>query len=249
MARIRSIKPAFFLNEEVAALPFEWRLLFIGIWTQADRAGRLEDRPLRLKAALFPYDSIDIEAGLQRLASAGLIVRYQVGDKRLIAVPTWEKHQQPHVREADSELPAPEHVLSTVPAPGQHTGSGSGKGADLDLENSPAALAPTEPPLLVFPTIGSEGHEWPLSAEQVAEWQGLFPGLDILAEARKALAWVGADKGRRKTFRGMPKFLVNWFNRAVDRSGNRGAAAPIPFTKAAGNVAAGHRFIARGGKS
>ena len=28
----------------------------MGLWTQADREGRLEDRPMRLKASLFPYD-------------------------------------------------------------------------------------------------------------------------------------------------------------------------------------------------
>lgn len=224
MARIRSIKPAFFLNEEVAALPFQWRLLFVGLWTQADRAGRLEDRPLRLKAALFPYDSVDTEEGLRCLEAARLIVRYTVGDKRFIAVPTWDKHQQPHVREAASELPGPEHVPSTVPASVQHpgSGSGSGKGADPDQEGSSeprAAAEPddTSPIAMVFPTVGADGSEWRLRTKQVEEWQGLFPALDVLDEARKALAWVGAHLDRRKTRRGMPKFLVGWFTRSNDR--------------------------------
>jgi hypothetical protein len=245
MARIRSIKPAFFLNEEVAALPFEWRLLFAGLWTQADRAGRLEDRPLRLKAALFPYDNLDIEEGLTALAAARLIVRYTVGDKRLIAVPTWDKHQQPHVREAASELPGPgEHVLSTVPASGQHprSGSGSGKGADPDPEGSStrllAAAEPVEdsPVLLTFPTVGTDGSEWRLRRCQVDEWQGLFPALDVLAEMRKALAWVMAHRDRRKTSKGMPKFLAGWLTRATDRpQGQRQPSAPAahrPATRA-----------------
>lgn len=223
MARIRSIKPAFFLNEDVAALPFQWRLLFVGLWTQADRAGRLEDRPLRLKAALFPYDSVDVEEGLQALTEARLIVRYTVGDKRLIAVPTWVKHQQPHVREAGSELPGPqEHVTSTVLASGQHTGSGSGKGADLDLEGSSTPLAATEPDdaspiLLEFPTVGTSGGTWRLRRRQVDEWQDAFPALDVTAEMRKALAWVNTHSDRRKTPRGMPKFLFGWLSRSNDR--------------------------------
>jgi hypothetical protein len=119
LARIRSIKPQFFLNEDVAALPYEWRLLFVGLWTQADRAGRLEDRPKRLKAALFPYDDLDIDHGLGCLANAGLIIRYEVNTQRLITIPTWGKHQQPHIKEADSDLPAhcdQEHGSDTVPA-------------------------------------------------------------------------------------------------------------------------------------
>lgn len=116
MARIRSIKPGFFLNEQLAELPYQWRLLFIGLWTQADRDGRLEDRPLRLKAALFPYDDLDIDEGLGCLANAGLLIRYETDERRLIAIPTWAKHQLPHVKEQRSELPAPEHMTCTVQA-------------------------------------------------------------------------------------------------------------------------------------
>lgn len=237
MARIRSIKPAFFLNEDVASLSFEWRLLFIGIWTQADRAGRLEDRPLRLKATLFPYDGVDVEVGLKRLAEAGLIVRYVVGDQRVIAVPTFAKHQQPHVREAETELPPPpEHVPSTVLAPGQPTRSGSGKGADPDPEESSAPRAASEPAELVFPTVGAGGTRWPLTATQVTEWRGLYPTLDVLAEARKALAWVKAKPGRRKTTRGMAAFLVGWLNRAQDNGHARSAAPASESRRIAGSV-------------
>ena len=38
------------------------RLLFVGLWTIADRNGRLEDRPKRIRAELFPYDEIDADA-------------------------------------------------------------------------------------------------------------------------------------------------------------------------------------------
>jgi len=107
VARIRSIKPQFFLNEEVAALPFQWRLLFIGLWTQADREGRLEDRPVRLKAMIFPYDDLDVSDGLGCLANANLITRYEGNGLRLISIRTWAKHQQPHVKEQQSEYPPP----------------------------------------------------------------------------------------------------------------------------------------------
>lgn len=116
MARIRSIKPGFFTNEDVAGLPFEWRLLFAGLWTQADRAGRLEDRPARLKAMLFPYDDLDVSDGLGSLERAGLIIRYEGNGLRLIAIPRWAKHQQPHIKEAQSEYPPPDtekHGVST----------------------------------------------------------------------------------------------------------------------------------------
>ena len=49
MSRARNIKPAFFKNELLAELDAFDRLLFIGLWCLADREGRTEDRPKRIK--------------------------------------------------------------------------------------------------------------------------------------------------------------------------------------------------------
>lgn len=105
MARIRTIKPEFYTNEQVASVAYEWRLLFVGLWLHADREGRLQDRPVRLKAMLFPYDDLDVESGLGCLANAGLIVRYEGDGKRLIAIPKFLDHQRPNSKEPPSELP------------------------------------------------------------------------------------------------------------------------------------------------
>jgi hypothetical protein len=75
LMRIRTIKPEFWKSEHLADLPPFARLLFIGLWNCADREGRLEDRPKRLKAELFPYDDVDVDALLSVLAKWGFIVR------------------------------------------------------------------------------------------------------------------------------------------------------------------------------
>ncbi|WP_448693558.1 hypothetical protein [Pseudomonas rhizophila] len=106
MARSRNIKPGFFSNEHLAELDFATRLLFIGMWTEADREGRLEDRPRRLKMALFPADNVDIEFMLNGLESYGFIRRYVANGCRAIQIVSWAKHQNPHVKEAQSTIPA-----------------------------------------------------------------------------------------------------------------------------------------------
>lgn len=118
MARARLIKPGFFANEVLAECTPMARLLFAGLWTIADRAGRLEDRPKRIKGELFPYETIDPDALLNELALRGFIVRYAADETAYIQVVSFEKHQSPHVREPASSIPAPdEHVPSTVLAP------------------------------------------------------------------------------------------------------------------------------------
>jgi len=106
MARSRNIKPAFFINEVLAGLPHWTRLLFAGLWTIADRDGRLEDNPRRIGAALFPYESgLQIHDGLSMLDGAGFIKRYAVAGLGYVQILSWDKHQNPHPKEAKSVIP------------------------------------------------------------------------------------------------------------------------------------------------
>lgn len=105
MARARNIKPGFFKNEVLAEQPIFVRLLFVGLWTLADREGRIEDRPKRIKLELFPYDSESVEDGLSALTASGFVTRYAASGKSVIQIVNFLKHQTPHGTEKDSELP------------------------------------------------------------------------------------------------------------------------------------------------
>lgn len=117
MARARNIKPAFFQNEVLAELPFEHRLLFIGLWTLADKKGRLEDRPKRVKMGIFPADDVDVERGIAALCESKFIYRYSIDGVKYIQIITWEKHQTPHHTEKDSVIPPPINRYLTVDSP------------------------------------------------------------------------------------------------------------------------------------
>ena len=106
--RSRNIKPGFFQNESLVELLPEARLLFIGLWLMADREGRLEDRPKKIKMQVFPADPWDVEPMLNDLAEQNLIVRYAVDSEDYICIPAWDKHQNPHVKERASTIPAPD---------------------------------------------------------------------------------------------------------------------------------------------
>ena len=108
MARARNIKPGFFKNEILGVADPLYSLLFEGLWVLADRAGRLEDRPLRIKGEVFPYrDGLNVDAMLNWLESNGFIRRYTAQGKKCILVLEFVKHQNPHKNETESELPAP----------------------------------------------------------------------------------------------------------------------------------------------
>jgi hypothetical protein len=115
MARARNIKPSFFTNDMLAEVSVLGRLLFIGLWTIADREGRLEDRPKKIKAEVLPYDDCDTDSLLNELAKNGFIVRYESSESKYIQILTFKKHQNPHIKEAESTIPAPyKHSANTV---------------------------------------------------------------------------------------------------------------------------------------
>lgn len=106
MARIRSLKPQFFKNEELTALSPWHRLAYQGLWCYADRDGRLRDRPRLLKVEIFPFDDLDMDAILWDLQDAGFILRYSVDEKDFISIPTFADHQVPKKDEHSSMCPA-----------------------------------------------------------------------------------------------------------------------------------------------
>lgn len=118
MARARNIKPAIFRNEVLGVSDPLHTLLFQSLWLLADREGRLEDRPIRIKADTFPYrEGIDIDAMLTWLHDNGFIIRYDsrnyasasgknASHSRFIQIVNFLKHQNPHRNEAESIIPA-----------------------------------------------------------------------------------------------------------------------------------------------
>ncbi|WP_336964076.1 hypothetical protein [Acinetobacter pittii] len=105
MARSRNIKPSFFMNEDIIELPYEARLLFVGLWTLADREGRLENRPKKIKMSLFPADDINVAEQLENISKFGFIELYNADGTDVIHIVNFVKHQNPHGLEKDSELP------------------------------------------------------------------------------------------------------------------------------------------------
>jgi len=116
MARARNIKPGTFKNELLGEADPMLTLLFISLWTLADKRGRLEDRPLRIKAETFPYrENININGYLTELERLGFICRYVVNGCAYLQVLNFEKHQTPHKTEKESVIPPPPSIDQEIP--------------------------------------------------------------------------------------------------------------------------------------
>jgi len=120
MARIRTIKPEFWSSTKVGRVSRDSRLLFLGLLNEADDEGRLIGQPKRLAGIVFPYDE-DVDAKaivlmIKELATAGLLVRYEVGGAIYLAICGFSEHQKIDKRQASRLPPPPPADKSEIPA-------------------------------------------------------------------------------------------------------------------------------------
>lgn len=110
------VNPEFFLHEGLAACSPHARLLFVSLWTQADRLGRLRWLPVRILGEAFPHEpDLLVDALAQELVEAGALILYQVGDGRTYGhLPGFARWQRPHRNEADSRIPDPPDYQRTT---------------------------------------------------------------------------------------------------------------------------------------
>ena len=151
--RARQLKPGFFKNEALCHLHPLARILFEGLWCVADRCGRLEDRPDRIRVEILPYDRCNIAKLLDILVTAGFITRYVVDGVAYIQVTAFLRHQNPHQREPESTIPAPgQHRIGTGPAP-DSPGAKPEPARLTPSSLTPSSLTPPSP----LPESGAEG--------------------------------------------------------------------------------------------
>lgn len=190
--RARNIKPGFYKNEDLAECSPWARLLAPGLWMMADRAGRLEDRPKRIKGEIFPFDNVNVDELLDELAKWSHIIRYEADGVKYIQVLEFEAHQNPHVKEKQSTIPAPmdaKYNTSTVQAPDRHqTDTNQGdcqhplnpESLLLNPENSASAESRDD----AFP--GSDSEETQRQPHEAVKWIEAF---DVAGEQAFPNGW------------------------------------------------------------
>jgi len=202
--RARNIKPGFFENEDLADCHPLARILFAGLWCMADRAGRLEDRPKRIKAKILPYDECSIDELLDQLQEAGFIRRYKTGGGIYIQIDNFLKHQNPHQKEAASEIPAPEeHHTSTVQEQEKHEKDRADSGFRIpdshdsgsriqeeDSPTGPAAQNQEEDPYVCCIPTQREDRPLRILQSQADKWQAQFRFVDVYGELGRLETWA-----------------------------------------------------------
>lgn len=130
MARIRTIKPEFFTSEDIVSLSPLARILYVALWCEADKEGRLVWKPITFKLRYLPADSCDIQALCQEIVDRGLVRLYGDG---YAFIPSFSAHQHINPRESASQLPEPDASTTRKARVGTRKAR-VGTGANLDYD-------------------------------------------------------------------------------------------------------------------
>ena len=137
--RIRSIRPEFWSSEDIAALDWHERLVYIGLWSYVDDNGVGRDVERLIVTELFPLDddlteaSVRVHGALKSLEAGGQVTRYRVKGKRYLHIAAWEKHQKinrptagryPLPTSSDAEIHEPLSESSVSPHANTSLGEG-----------------------------------------------------------------------------------------------------------------------------
>lgn len=151
MARIRTIKPEFWTDEDMAEVSEPACLLAIGLLNYADDEGYFNANPKLIRAAIFPIrePSRTIPVMLRELSNHGYLSMFSTSDnKHFGLINNFAKHQvvnKPKVSKIrELELIPYEYGTDTVSVPlGMDQGSGKGKDKtplNAREENSPSMV-------------------------------------------------------------------------------------------------------------
>lgn len=220
----RIIKESIRTSDSINELSWFDECLFYRLIVSCDDYGRFDGRPAIIKGTCFPLKegvtNKNIESSLSKLTSAGLVKRYVVDGKPYLSLPSWEKHQT--IRAKNSKYPSPDdgdliesesnctQMHADVPVFENTRNENRNTINDNNKRGAETPLADVESITL------NDGTEWKCTLADYEEYKRLYPGVDVDNAFREMRAWCNSNPTKRKTARGIKRFVNGWLSRNQD---------------------------------
>jgi hypothetical protein len=228
MARIRTIKPEFFTSEDIVGLTPFARLLYIALWCEADRDGRMVWKPKTFKIRYLPADECDIQALCQELLDAGLVRLYGDG---FAVIPAFSDHQHINPREAVSVLPEPDASSTRRP----RVNHASTRDSDVQVGRERKGKEEKTHDASGFDAFWGTYPNRKAKQDAVKAWQKLSPDASLQAIILTAVAVQSQSADWRKDGGRFIPHAATWLN------GQRWLDESAPITAAVNDIFAGAR--------
>ena len=240
--KIRTVKPEFWINEELSDVSAEAALLAIGLLNYADDEGWFKLKERVIQAVIFPMRRLvaTIDEIIEELADAGYIEVREDTDGNLYGhIVNFNVHQR--IRHPTESIISPLFC-------GDDTTECQKLSPEVTKEVTDQTLYGKEKPTAVIERqsavkdtpegkegkgkerkggqnessavrtfVLTDGTSFEIDDEFFDELSKAYPGLDIKAEIRALGAWNYANPNRRKTRKGARRHVNAWMKNAYSR--------------------------------
>lgn len=210
----RIIKESICTSDTLDQLTWFEEVFWHRLVVNCDDYGRFDARPAILKSRLFPLKSgvtdKNVTDALHKLSTVGLATLYECDGRPYLQLVTWAKHQR--IRAKKSKYPGPDNACCQLTAD-----DGKCPRNPIQSNPNPIECAPelSGPPVIQLPL--NDKSEYPIQQGQAEEWRTLYPAVDVMQELRKMRGWLEANPAKRKTPRGILRFVNSWLAREQDK--------------------------------
>jgi hypothetical protein len=234
--RIRTVKPEFWQNEKLSALPEVVHMAAAALLNYADDEGYFNANPALIKAALFPLrePSVPIPVVLQHLSEVAYLTLGEGHDGRSYGrIIAFGEHQSINKPSASKIKPlaivweSSDDVPGVVPEDShweQGTGNREQECSELALQAVP--VDPIARIVCQVPLV--DGTEYAVTERDVDGWRLAYPAVDIAQQLHAMRSWCIANKANRKTRTGVLRFVTRWLSRAQDNAARKPDASTKP---------------------
>lgn len=228
-------------SETIDLLSWFEEVLFYRLIVTCDDFGRYDGRTKIIKGSCFPLKDItekDVRKALGKLSKVGLIIMYEKEGKPYLQIVTWGKYQR--VRNQKSKYPEFEKnscellifdgrsdwIKESADKCDKQIYATCDFEETTDIKPCSKAVKPSRknvPEVVAVITLTlNTGEEYPITQSYINELVELYPAVDVMQELRSMKGWCNANPQKRKTARGIKKFVNSWIARVQDKGGSIG---------------------------
>lgn len=147
----------------------------------------------------------NVRTALKKLEKMGILTIKSTNKYSVISITKWDSHQQIN-QQLTSKKPATNQQLTTNKNVKNGNNENNGNKSLVKLANAVQPIG----------ILLTNKDPFPIYQKDMELWKETYQAVNIGQELKKINAWLDANPTKRKTSKGMKRFINNWLSRAQD---------------------------------